>query len=169
VKAGDDLWSGFNLGRIPSAAGWQVEARLLDVDDGKVAEGQEARVYLDGDPGAGNPDAGNPVSDPRGGLHGRVRRIDQVAQEITRDSPRRAFAVIVDVEELAAGHPSGLAARLRPGMSARVEVIEAPRRVAVLPRRCLGDFPADRVLACGPQQCEVASPPAESPAAGAGS
>lgn len=146
VKAGDDLWPGFNLGRIPSAAGWQIEARLLDVDDGKIAEGQAVHAVLDGDAGAGGA--------PRR-LHGRIRHIDQVAQEITRDSPRRAFTVIVDIDEFADGQPDGIAGRLRPGMSARVEVIETPRRVAVLPRRCLADWPAERVVACGAQDCEV--------------
>lgn len=156
IKAGDDLWSGYQLGRIPSAAGWQIEARLLDVDDGKIGAGQAVVAHLDGDLAGGGP--GRP-------LHGRVRRIDQVAQEISRDSPRRAFAVIVDIDEFALGHPDGLAGRLRPGMAARVEVIEPPRRVAVLPRRCLPGWPAESIVACSARDCEVRAAAAGVPAA----
>lgn len=155
LKAGDDVWPGFQLGRIPSAAGWQIEAKLPDVDDGRIAEGQEARIFLDGDPAAG-------------GLRGRVRGIDAIAQEISRDSPRRAFALVVEVEEFAASHPSGLASRLRPGMSARVEVIEPSRRVPVLPRTCVAELAAARVVSCAAQECELMPAGDGTGAAGAG-
>jgi multidrug resistance efflux pump len=141
VQAGDDLWPGLPIGRLPSAAGWQVEARLLDVDDGKIAPGQAVLAYLDGAPGRE--------------LHGRIRRLDEVAQEISRDSPRRAFSAMVEIEEFATGHPEKLAGRLRPGMAVRVEVLEPKRRAPLLPRRCLAGWPAEQVDACAPQVCAL--------------
>lgn len=143
IQVGDDIWPGFLLGRIPSAAGWQVEARLLDVDDGRVAAGQAAEVVLDSDPGRRFP--------------ATLRHVDQVAQEISNESPRRAFAVLVDVPGLAAG---GEKLQLRPGMAARVEVAAPARRVMVLPRRCLEHWlPASgTVLGCSAQDCEIGAP-----------
>lgn len=143
VQAGDDLWAGFPIGRLPSAAGWQVEARLLDVDDGKIESGQTVLAYLDGEPDRE--------------LHGRIRRLDEVAQEISRDSPRRAFTVMVEIDEFAVTHPGGLAGRLRPGMAIRVEVVEPGRQAPLLPRRCLAEWPAEQILACAPQVCALQS------------
>jgi multidrug resistance efflux pump len=141
VQAGDDLWSGLPIGRLPSASGWQVEARLLDVDDGKIAAGQAVLAYLDGEPGRE--------------LHGRIRRLDEVAQEISRDSPRRAFSAMIEIDELAADHPAMLAGRLRPGMAVRVEVLEPKRRAPLLPRGCLAGWPAEQIDACAPQVCAL--------------
>lgn len=147
VQSGDALWSGYRIGRIPGNASWQVEARLLDVDEGRVAPGQEVTAFLDAEPALE--------------LHGRVQRIDDIAQETTRGGTRRAFKVLIDLDELAPGHPGGLAARLRPGMSLRLEVREATRRVPVLPRACLAQLPAERVVACNNSLCEVRSPDAK--------
>lgn len=152
VQAGDDLWAGYVIGRLPSSAGWQVEARLLDVDDGKIGLGQEVVAYLD--------------AEPENELHGRIRKIDEVAQEISRDSPRRAFNVLVEIDEFAAGHPGGLAGRLRPGTAIRVEVLEPARQAQLVPRRCLAEWPADQVVACAPQTCEVKSSEQDEKAAG---
>ncbi len=127
MQAGDDLWPGFLLGRIPSAAGWQVEARLLDVDDAKVAAGQPAAVYLD--------------SEPARRLHGTIRHVDQVAQEISRDSPRRAFAVHGRRATSSAARGGGRAAAARHGGAGRGGGARPPgggataRLPAVLARR----------------------------------
>ena len=142
LQSGDALWSGYRIGRIPGNAAWQVEARLFDVDEGRVLPGQEVAAFLDAEPGQK--------------LHGKVYRIDDIAQETSRGGTRRAFKVLIEIDEFAASHPGGLATRLRPGMSLRLEVQEATRRVPVVPRGCLASLPAEKILACGSLLCEVA-------------
>jgi len=142
VQVGDALWAGFRIGRIPSTAGWRVEAQLFDVDDGKIATGQPVRAFLD--------------ADPERELHGKVLRVDQIAQELSRNSPRRAFQVLVTIDEFAPDHGESLVDRLRPGMSVRVEVLLAEsRQVKVLPRRCLAAWPPEQIGECSAQECEV--------------
>jgi len=100
-EVGDTAYAGLTVMRIPDLAAMRVEAKLSDVDDGRVAIGMPATCYLDMVPGVAFP--------------GRVVELTPVAQEATRRSMRRAFRVLVDLEKT---DPE----RMRPGMSVRVEV-----------------------------------------------
>lgn len=118
LMAGDTLWPGLILARIPDLEALRVDALLFDVDDGRVRPGDAAAVV--------------PDTFPDQHLPARVVSIAPVAQPIGRGSPRMAFRVSVDVT-------GGDLAGLRPGMSVRVEV--PPARDAVLPGARLDRLP----------------------------
>ena len=155
-QEGDAAHTGDGLARIPDLGSMVVRARLFDVDDGLIAEGQPARVTLDAFPGS--------VFD------GRVRRIEKVAIQGRRGSTTRSFGVLIDLSEVDLE-------RMRPGMSARVEIdtrVEAGPGSAgllVVPRESLlfrageparvllesGRWVVVEVGTCGPLRCVVES------------
>jgi multidrug resistance efflux pump len=101
IESGDNVWVGVPLVRLPVLSTMRVNARLSDVDDGRVSAGMRAVAFLDAYPELPFP--------------GTISEISPVAREPSRDSWRRSFQVTmaldhVDVE------------RMRPGMSVRVEV-----------------------------------------------
>jgi multidrug resistance efflux pump len=100
-RPGDSTFPGATILRLPDPHSLLIEAELYDVDDGDVSEGSAAMVVLD--------------ALPERTLRGVVTEIGAVAQQRSRASLRRAFAVRVALEQ------SDTAA-LRPGMSARVSV-----------------------------------------------
>src|SRR2546430_2355435 len=83
LQEGDGVWVGFPLAQIPEASSLRVEADLADVDDGKIGAGMPATVVLDAYPGLTFP--------------ARIGSVAAVAQESSRQSLRRAFAVIVSL------------------------------------------------------------------------
>lgn len=101
VLAGDTVWPGMPIGRIPDLSALRVDALLFDVDDGRVRAGEAAAVV--------------PDTFPDRRLRARIASVTKVAQPVGRLSQRMAFRVVVDVT---GGELSGL----RPGMSVRVEV-----------------------------------------------
>ncbi|HKR65510.1 MAG TPA: hypothetical protein VJZ00_17405, partial [Thermoanaerobaculia bacterium] len=88
-------------------------------DDGKIAPGMRASVTLDGYP--------NVV------YTGRILAISAVAQESKRQSLRRQFDVLVDLDRLDTQ-------RMRPGLSARVVVRRESRAQTLLAPRAALDF-----------------------------
>lgn len=122
LQVGDSAWVGLTVVRIPELDAMKVEVNLSDVDDGKVAPGMRVTCILDTYPDLVFP--------------GRLGEITPVAQEDERRSLRRSFRAEVALEK---SDP----ARMRPGMSVKVEV-EAARRDGVLlaPREAL-DLSAD--------------------------
>lgn len=100
-QIGDNVWSGLKLAEIPNLERMEVEARLSDVDDGRIAPGMRVRATLD--------------TYPDRELEGIVRAIGPVARESSWRSMRRHFPVRV---ELDCADPE----IMRPGMSVRVEV-----------------------------------------------
>ncbi len=131
LQVGDMAWVGLTVLRIPDLAEMQVDAVLFDVDDGAIAPGARALCTADTYPDEAFP--------------GAVTAITPMAQELRRGTQRRAFRATVALERT---DP----ARLRPGMSVKVEV-EAERRDGVLlaPRPCIAfaDGAAAVVLADG--------------------
>ncbi|MCB1056036.1 MAG: hypothetical protein KDD11_11080 [Acidobacteria bacterium] len=107
-QVGDQLWPGLALARLPDGRGLLVEARLSDVDDGRLVPGMAARVV---------PDAFPDLE-----LGATVRSVEGVAQGGGKGGAGRAFKVVLELrpEDLAAGG-SG-AGVLRPGMSVRAAV-----------------------------------------------
>jgi len=131
LEVGDSVWPGMTIVHIPSLAEMQVDASLVDVDDGKVAPGMPASCTLDAYPDLVFP--------------GRLVEVSSVAQEAEWRSLRRTFRVTVALER---ADPE----RMRPGMSARVEVETARREgVLLIPREALdlSEDPPRALLADG--------------------
>ncbi len=147
-EVGDTAYPGIALMQIPDLSAMRVEARLSDVDDGRVAVGMAASCVLDMYPGVVFP--------------GRIVELTPVAQEPSRRSLRRAFRVLLDLDRT---DP----ARMRPGMSVRVEVetaripdaLLAPRAgldLGVSPPRARLEGGGDvevRLGPCGAAECVV--------------
>lgn len=126
-QVGDTAWVGAQLLEIPDLSAMQVEARLSDVDDGKVAPGMPVLCTLD--------------AYPEDRVPGSVRAISPVAHEAGRQSMQRHFQVLVDLER---SDPEVM----RPGMSVKVEVLTARRQDATLiPREALSFHDDGRVEA----------------------
>lgn len=116
-QVGDDVWVGLEVMRIPDLTAMKVVARLSDVDDGRIALGMRAKCTLD--------------IDPERSFSGAVTEIAPVAQEDGEHSIRRAFRVVVVLDE---SDPE----RMRPGMSVRTEVLLPSVEDALLvPREAL--------------------------------
>lgn len=110
-QAGDNVWSGMTVASLPDLSRMEVEARLSEVDMGRVAVGNEARVYLD--------------TWPERAFKGRVEEVGSVAAE---GGERSGFKVRVSLD---ATDPQVM----RPGLSTRVEVVSRKwENVLVVPR-----------------------------------
>lgn len=119
LQVGDLVWVGFPIAMLPDLGSLQVKAALADVDDGKIAPSMPVTVTLDGFPGAS--------------FRGRIASISAVAQEAGRTSLRRAFDVVVQLDD-----PDS--ARMRPGLSARVVVHGRTQKNVLLAPRAAIDF-----------------------------
>ena len=159
LQEGDGVWVGFPLAQIPELATLRVEADLADVDDGKIGAGMPATVILDAYPGMTFP--------------ARVSAVSAVAQESSRQSLRRVFAVIIALDRLDAS-------RMRPGLSARAVVHAISNPSALLVPRAALDLSSPQPRArlaggkvvnvtlgpCNAQECVVKSGLSEGEALG---
>lgn len=100
-QAGDMVWVGYPVLEIPDLSAMMVEARLSDVDDGKIAVGMRTKCTLD--------------TYPDSPIAGVVTEISPVAHEAGRRSMQRYFRVAVNLDT---SDPE----LMRPGMSVKVEV-----------------------------------------------
>jgi RND family efflux transporter MFP subunit len=122
IAAGDTLFAGQTVMRLPDLATLEVAARLSDVDDGRLAVGTPVVCTVDAYPG-----------DP---FPGRVAEISPIAREEPGDSLRRFFAVRVVPRDLDAEH-------LLPGMSVKVEARTDERHGVLLVPRQAVDWSAE--------------------------
>lgn len=123
IQIGDAVWVGLPVVNLPDLAAMEVEAKLSDVDDGRIAPGLAVTCILDAYPD-------RPYT-------GRIAEITPVAQEAANRSLRRAYNVRVALHA-----PD--TQRMRPGMSVKVEVHPADRAgVLLAPREGL-DFAGSR-------------------------
>jgi len=136
LQVGDTVWVGLALVSIPDLSRMQVEARLSDVDDGKIEVGMSARCTLD--------------TYPERVFGGTIDEIAPIAKEQGRDSLRRAFNVVILLDE---SDPD----TMRPGMSVKVEVVGDPAEEALLVPRAALDLSGDtpRVLLADGSAAEV--------------
>jgi HlyD family secretion protein len=148
-QVGDNVWVGLAVMRIPDLTAMKVEARLSDVDDGRIAPGMLATCTLD--------------IYPERRFTGRVTEIAPVAQEDDDQSLRRSFRAMILLDE---SDPLAM----RPGMSVRAEVLEPAIENSILVPRATLDWSGDapRVLLadgssvevvlgpCSAQECVVA-------------
>ncbi len=146
LQMGDNLWPGLRVASIPDLSSMEIVGFLPEVDDGRVLPGQQARVTLDTDLGRC--------------FKGKVIEVSAVAQAMRFAG---GFRVRVSLEETDAK-------AMRPGLSARVEVVRRRFESAlVVPRAALTrgakGFTARRpgaaeavavtVAACLPFECVV--------------
>ncbi len=121
-QVGDTIWVGATVAEIPDLRSMAVEARLSDVDDGKVTPGMIVACTLD--------------AYPDRSFTGVVREISPVAHESGWRSEQRHFLVHNDLDE---AEPE----IMQPGMSVRVEVETAARDEALLVARAALSFTDD--------------------------
>lgn len=145
LQVGDNVWPGMRVVSIPDLTAMEVIAFLPEVDDGRVMAGQDVRVFLE--------------TDLARSFRGKVEKVASVAQDARYAG---GFRVHVSLEET---DPE----IMRPGLSARVEVIRRIFRDALLvPRKALlrrgsefharqpgGGSKAIRVAACLPLDCVI--------------
>jgi HlyD family secretion protein len=131
LQVSDEIPVGHTVARLPDLQQIRVKAWLSDVDDGRVEADMPAEIVLD--------------AYPDRVLKGKVLEIAAVAREASERSLRRVFQV-----NLALFLEEGTDARLRPGLSARVEVIADRRPDALLiPREALSLGEEPRVTLAG--------------------
>jgi len=147
LQAGDNLFPGMRLASMPDLTSMEVVASLASVDEGRVQEGQPARVVLDSDL-----------------AHAFAARVEEVAAVAEETRTANGFRVRVTLLQ-------ELASTVRPGLSARVEVVRRTFKDAlVVPRPALvrregrwqarsrgGGFRDVRIAACLALECVVES------------
>jgi multidrug efflux pump subunit AcrA (membrane-fusion protein) len=101
-QVGDTVWPGNVVVTLPDTTEFQFVAQLSDVDDGQIEVGMKARCFVD--------------AYPDRLLEGEVAAVSPVAQQPSRDSNRRYFLATLSLKHDPSSH-------LRPGMSARAEVL----------------------------------------------
>jgi multidrug efflux pump subunit AcrA (membrane-fusion protein) len=145
LQVGDVVWPGMRVVSLPDLNAMEVIAFLPEVDDGRVTAGQEVRVFLETDLGRS--------------FRGRIEKVAAVAQDARYAG---GFRVKVSLEET---DPT----IMRPGLSARVEVVRrvfkdaliVPRKALVRKgselhvRRAGGGSTPIRVSGCLPLECVV--------------
>jgi HlyD family secretion protein len=150
IREGDSVWVGLPVMSLPDLSSLGVDAALSDVDDGRVRPGMAAVCTLDAYPGLTFP--------------AQVEQVAAVARESARSSLLRSFKVRL---RLARVDP----ARMRPGMSVKVEVLGAEAKGALLAPRAGLDLASDpprarlaaggsvpiRLGACDASDCVVLS------------
>lgn len=116
-QVGDRMWPGNIVARLPDLTTMIAEARLFDVDDGRLVAEQPVLATLDAFP-----------DQP---LEGRVRSIGPLAEQQGRESLRRFFRVRIDLEGIDT-------TRMLPGMSVRIEaLVEGTEEGLLVPRASL--------------------------------
>jgi HlyD family secretion protein len=101
-QEGDTVWTGATIAEIPDLASLDVEFRVEEIDRGRVEAGQPVRIRIDAVPDLL--------------MEGVVQSISPIATLVFRRfPPEKNFPAEASIREL---DP-----RLRPGMSATVEVI----------------------------------------------
>lgn len=102
IQSGDNVWVNLPLVHLPELSSVEVQAWLSDVDDGRILSGDRVEVVLD---------AYSKLT-----FLGTVTAISPVARERSANSPRRAFAVRVELDRV---DPD----KMLPGMSVRVRKV----------------------------------------------
>lgn len=100
-KVGDHVWPGGALAEIPDLASLEMEGKVEEIDRGRIAVEQAARIHID--------------AFPEKTLSGRLASISPLTEQTFEWPPTRSFRGYAQVE------PAGL--RLRPGMNGSMDVI----------------------------------------------
>lgn len=122
-QVGDNLWPGMTVGELPDLSAMVVEAKLSDVDEGRIQAGMRAQCVVDAF-------ADRP-------LMGTVRSVSPIAHEPERNSPRRFFDAVIELDETDAEV-------LRPGLSVKIEVLARSAEDVLLVPRAAVDRTGER-------------------------
>jgi multidrug resistance efflux pump len=129
IQVGDSVWVGLPVVSLPDLSALQVEAKLSDVDDGRIATELPVICVLD--------------AYPDRTYAAKIAEITPVAQEAAGRSLRRAYNVRIKLD-------AADVERMRPGMSVKVEARpEARENVLLAPRAGLelsGSNPRARLI-----------------------
>lgn len=116
-QSGDITWPGRTIARLPELSSMIVDARLYDVDDGRIHPGMPVTAVVD--------------AFPEVDLRGEVIEVSDIANVTSQRSLRRVFATRVRLDGLDLE-------RMRPGMSVKVVVEDRRQDVLLVPRAALG-------------------------------
>ncbi len=110
-QEGDTVWAGAEIAEIPDLSSMVVEFRVEEIDRGRVEMGQQVRMRVDAVPDVV--------------LTGKIETLSPIATLVFRRfPPEKNFPAQASIEKL---DP-----RLRPGMSATVEIIIERRPNALI-------------------------------------
>ena len=144
LQVGDMVWPGMTVARLPDLDEMIVIARLSDVDEGRVTPGMRATCTVD--------------AFPERPIAGFVRAVSPIAHQAANQASRRFFEVVVQLD----AEQSEQVGRdvLRPGLSARVEILaRAVEDALLVPRAALdlagGDGARARVRLADGREIEV--------------
>ncbi len=114
-QEGDTVWTGAAIAEIPNLESLRVEFRVDEVNRGRVAMGQPTRIRIDAVPDVT--------------LSGSVSWLSPIATLVfNKLPPEKNFPAFTAIDELDS--------RLRPGMSATVEVVvQRIEDVLIIPRK----------------------------------
>ena len=100
-KVGDQVWQGAVVAEIPDMATMQMEAKIEEVDRGRVSASNEVRIHID--------------ALPERTFNGKLDTISQLTRTTFEWPPSRVFMGEAPVEK-----PD---ARLRPGMNGSADIV----------------------------------------------
>lgn len=100
-KVGDHAWPGGALAEIPDLSTLEMEGKVEEIDRGRIATGQAARIHID--------------AFPEKTLTGKLAGISPLTEQSFEWPPTRSFRGYAQIEQ------AGL--RLRPGMNGGIDVI----------------------------------------------
>jgi len=102
VRVGSDVTMGSTIVSLPDLSSLVVEARVAEIDAGKVRVGQEVRVDLD--------------AIPERTFTGRIASVATLLSQASFDRPMKVLDLTVKLENV---DPE----RMRPGMATRIKVV----------------------------------------------
>jgi HlyD family secretion protein len=110
-KVGDNVYSGMNLAEIPDMSSLAMDAKVEEIDRGRIGLGKDVRVKVDALPELQIP--------------GKVTQISPLAELSTDYPPTRSFRAYASIEK-----PDS---RLRPGMNGGMDIVidRLPKAISI--------------------------------------
>jgi multidrug efflux pump subunit AcrA (membrane-fusion protein) len=110
-KVGDNVYSGMNLAEIPDMSSLAMDAKVEEIDRGRIGLGKDVRVKVDALPELQIP--------------GKVTQISPLAELSTDYPPTRSFRAYASIER-----PDP---RLRPGMNGGMDIVinRLPKAISI--------------------------------------
>ena len=102
VRVGSDVYMGSTIMSLPDLSSLMVEARVAEIDAGKVRVGQEVRVDLD--------------AIPDRTFKGRIASVATLFSPASFDRPMKVLDLTVELERVDQD-------RMRPGMATRIQIV----------------------------------------------
>lgn len=125
IRAGESVWQGQQLARIPDLGRMEAEVHVLEADAGGLAVGKAARVWVE--------------AHPERSFAATVARVDDLARPRVQGSPVQYFGVTL---ELDVTDPE----LMKPGQRVRAELEQLDREeVIALPRQAVFEEDGDSV------------------------